>query len=85
MIDYHCHILPRVDDGAASLRESLAMLRASYRQGVDVMVSTCHFYPDEEDPKTFLARRNAAYLRLKEAMELEPEPFPLIVLGAEVL
>lgn len=85
MVDYHCHILPRVDDGAASLRESLAMLRASYRQGVDVMVSTCHFYPDEEDPKTFLARRNAAYLRLKEAMELEPEPFPLIVLGAEVL
>ena len=85
MVDYHCHILPRVDDGAASLRESLAMLRASYRQGVDVMVSTCHFYPDEEDPKTFLARRNAAYLRLKEAMELEPEPFPLIVLGAEAL
>lgn len=85
MIDFHCHILPEVDDGAASLEESLELLRRSYSQGVEVMVSTCHFYPDQENPRTFLARRNAAYLRLEEAMVLAPEPLPLIVLGAEVL
>lgn len=85
MIDYHCHVLPEVDDGASSVQESLAMLRQSYHHGVKIMVSTSHFYPDEEEPKAFLSRRNAAYLRLKEAMKQKGEPFPLIVLGAEVL
>ena len=36
MIDYHCHILPALDDGAADLAESLAMARllaaAGYRE-----------------------------------------------------
>lgn len=85
MIDYHCHILPQMDDGPDRLSESLTMLRRSCRQGVEVMVSTCHFYADEEDPATFVARRNAAFLRLREAMLMDTEVYPLIVLGAEVL
>ena len=47
MIDFHCHILPGVDDGAADVKMSLAMLRQSFLQGVDLMVSTCHFYANE--------------------------------------
>lgn len=85
MIDYHSHILPHMDDGASRTAESLALLRESYRQGVRVMVSTSHFYADEEDPKSFVTRRNQAFLRLRDNMTLQPEPFPLIVLGAEVL
>ena len=85
MIDYHSHILPHMDDGASRTAESLAMLRESYRQGVRVVVSTSHFYADEEDPKSFVTRRNQAFLRLRDTMTLQPEAFPLIVLGAEVL
>lgn len=27
MIDFHCHILPKMDDGSDSINTSLAMLR----------------------------------------------------------
>ena len=85
MIDYHCHILPKMDDGPDELSESLAMLRQSYQQGVEAMVSTCHFYADEDYPAQFVERRNTAFLRLREAMLRDTEAYPLIVLGAEVL
>lgn len=85
MIDYHCHILPQMDDGPDGLLESLDILRRSKEQGVEVMVSTCHFYADEDYPESFLERRNDAFLRLREAMLRDTESYPLIVLGAEVL
>lgn len=42
MRDIHCHILPGVDDGAADLNESLAMLEAAKRAGVTSIVCTPH-------------------------------------------
>lgn len=85
MIDYHCHILPQMDDGPDRLSECLTMLRHSKEQGVEVMVSTSHFYADEDYPAQFVERRNAAFRRLREAMSRNTESYPLIVLGAEVL
>lgn len=85
MIDYHCHILPQMDDGPDRLSECLTMLRRSKEQGVEVMVSTSHFYADEDYPAQFVERRNAAFRRLREAMGRKTESYPLIVLGAEVL
>lgn len=85
MIDFHCHILPRMDDGPDRLSESLTLLRRSVQQGVEVMVSTSHFYADEDYPAEFIQRRNAAFLRLRESMLQDAEVYPLIVLGAEVL
>ena len=84
MVDFHSHILPEMDDGSESVEMSLAMLRESRRQGVDLICSTSHFYADEEDPASFLARRGEAYARLREAME-NPMDYPRILLGAEVL
>lgn len=85
MIDFHSHILPNMDDGADSVETSLAMLRQSFLQGVDVMVSTSHFYADEEFPQSFLERRAEAFQILQEAMLVQADVFPEIVLGAEVL
>ena len=85
MIDYHCHILPQMDDGPDRLSECLTMLRRSKEQGVKVMVSTSHFYADEDYPAQFVERRNAAFRRLREAMGRNTDSYPLIVLGAEVL
>jgi protein-tyrosine phosphatase len=42
MLDLHCHILPGVDDGAASLDESLAMARFCVQDGITHVVATPH-------------------------------------------
>ena len=85
MIDIHSHFLPAIDDGADSVRTSLFMLRESRRQGVDLIVATPHFYADEDDPDSFLRRRNDAYARVQDAMASVQESFPRILLGAEIL
>jgi protein-tyrosine phosphatase len=66
VIDLHCHLLPRVDDGAPDLEASLAMARASVGGGVEAIVATPHVsasYPT--DPAT-LARRCA---EVQEALD----------------
>ena len=44
MTDIHCHILPRVDDGAVNERQALSMLEAARRAGVKRLVATPHVY-----------------------------------------
>ena len=88
MIDFHTHVLPGMDDGAADVGEALEMLRMSYVQGVDTVFATSHFYADEEDPSSFLHRRTEAYLRLREAYAAVKEelgPVPKLLPGAEIL
>lgn len=42
MIDLHAHILPGLDDGSQSLKESLEMARMAVQSGVRTMVVTPH-------------------------------------------
>src|ERR1700730_6231102 len=42
MLDLHCHILPEVDDGAASLQEALDMARFCVRDGITHITATPH-------------------------------------------
>lgn len=84
MVDFHSHFLPGIDDGSDSVETSLAMLRESYRQGVDVMFATPHFYADEDDPESFLYNRNNAWALLQEAMAEDGGAFPEVYLGAEI-
>lgn len=81
--DFHSHVLPGVDDGSRSLKESLALLRMEAEQGVSHVVATPHFYPRYDSPADFLARRHEAKIRLMEAMEDHPE-LPRLTIGAEV-
>lgn len=41
--DMHCHILPHIDDGAATMEEAIAMLRLSGEQGVRTVLLTPHY------------------------------------------
>ena len=44
MIDLHCHILPGVDDGPATLDESLNIARQAANEGIEGIVATPHVY-----------------------------------------
>ncbi|MFH1058785.1 MAG: CpsB/CapC family capsule biosynthesis tyrosine phosphatase [Pseudomonadota bacterium] len=43
MIDLHCHILPRIDDGPQSWEDTLAMARMAAKDGITDLVATPHF------------------------------------------
>lgn len=45
MIDIHCHILPKVDDGSQSMETSLDMITTAYDSGVRSMITTPHCLP----------------------------------------
>jgi protein-tyrosine phosphatase len=45
MIEIHCHLIPGIDDGAADLTVSQAMLADYHAQGVDEIICTPHFEP----------------------------------------
>jgi protein-tyrosine phosphatase len=47
MIDLHCHILPGVDDGAASEAESLEMARIARAEDITTIIATPHFFRDD--------------------------------------
>ena len=84
LTDFHSHILPGVDDGSASVEESIAMLRCLAEQGVTHVIATPHFYPNYDSPERFLRRRADAHASLLAAMEGQND-LPQISLGAEVL
>ena len=41
-VDCHCHILPRVDDGASSWEEALEMARLATEDGIQKVIATPH-------------------------------------------
>ena len=43
--DMHCHVLPGVDDGSATMEESVETLRSAYEQEITDMIVTPHFHP----------------------------------------
>ena len=83
VVDFHSHLLPGVDDGSASLEESLAMLRMEAEQGIRQVVATPHFYAQHDTPQAFLERRAKAVAQLREAMAGIPN-LPQVCVGAEV-
>lgn len=74
MIDLHCHILPGVDDGAASLEESLSMARLAVDSGVRAIAATPHCDP-ESGFDNYRSRELAQrFLRLEQAVQREKLP-----------
>lgn len=82
-VDFHSHILPGIDDGSSSLKESIGMLRMEADQGIRHVIATPHFYAKHDSPERFLSRRKASEERLREVLEEHPE-LPRITVGAEV-
>lgn len=83
MIDFHSHILPRIDDGSSSVEMSIAMLRMQAEQGIDCVVATPHFYANYDNPVDFLDRRDRAEEKLRREMAKYSD-LPQVFVGAEV-
>ena len=90
-IDYHCHILPGIDDGAASIEESMLMIRALKDWGFDRVYCTPHITtkfkntPESIRPAFELLKKavNAAGididLRMSAECRLVPETWPQVL------
>lgn len=83
VIDLHSHVLPGIDDGSASIAESVAMLQMEAEQGIETVVATPHFYANHDELDRFLLKRDAAAAELADALRSQ-ENIPQIKLGAEV-
>lgn len=83
VIDFHSHILPGIDDGSASVKESIAMLRMEAEQGIEHVIATPHFYANYDTPQQFLRRRAQAQALLLEEMSKHKD-LPKVSVGAEV-
>ena len=63
LIDFHCHILPGIDDGSRDMDESLRMIGLSYAQGFRGFIATSHY--SRRHPLTDFPERTAG---LREAV-----------------
>lgn len=82
VIDFHSHILPRVDHGSLNLSMSLSQIERIGNAGVDAVVATPHFYPYGDTLEAFVARREKGIAELSAALD---DDAPKIYVGAEVL
>lgn len=79
--DFHCHILPGIDDGAANIDISLELIRIQAKQGVKNIVATPHYRMHAQSVQSFLEKRQAAY---ELVMENRFNGMPNIMLASEV-
>ena len=82
LTDFHSHVLPNVDDGSSSIKQSLAMLRMEADQGIKHVIATPHFYANDDTPERFIRRRGESARRLEDALR-EDISLPKVSLGAE--
>lgn len=75
-IDIHSHILPNMDDGSRSLRQSLSMLHTACEEGIGLMIATPHNMPGKGCPDAELVR--AAVEKLAEQAAQEDLPIEIL-------
>lgn len=85
-VDFHTHLLPKVDDGSDSAEKSYNMLKKMADEGTDVVFATPHCLLSREEEKSFIKRRNEGFDRLKAYLAEVNVDFdiPEIRLGAEI-
>lgn len=77
MIDLHCHLLPSIDDGPATLDESLELAAEMAADGARIAVATPHVRPDHPAvvPSELAARASELQRAIEAAgIELEVRP-----------
>ncbi len=86
MIDLHCHVLPGIDDGPATIEGSLAFARAAAAGGTQVLVATPHVswrYRNDAETIARLVEELNARLAAEGVLSTNGEPLEVRP-GAEV-
>ncbi len=68
MVDFHAHILPKVDHGSDSIETSLKQIKMAKRAGIKKIVATPHYYDNKESLSEFLDRREEGFRNLTNAL-----------------
>ncbi len=79
MIDIHSHILPGIDDGARTEKDSLLMARAAVKEGITTIVATPHHRNGKYDNE----RENILKWVETLATLFEKEGIPLTILPGQ--
>lgn len=82
-VDFHSHILPKMDDGSRNIEMSVEMLDMLSDEAVCTVFATPHFYCYNESVSSFLERRDTAFSMLVDAL-LDSSDTPEVRLGAEI-
>jgi protein-tyrosine phosphatase len=79
MIDLHCHVLPRVDDGPTNWEEAIALAHLLEAEGVTMVAATPHSYGNATPQGiAVLVRELQAHLQAEESAVT-------LILGTEIL
>lgn len=81
MLDIHNHVIPGIDDGAADLDATLALLTNASEQGVTQLVATPHFNTSYYAVDIDLIEQQAVLLRQLHSLHTG---LPQVALAAEV-
>ncbi len=87
MLDFHNHLMPGVDDGAADIAESRLGIQALVADGITEIITTPHFsasLAQRDAMEPYLERVEAAWDSLKALVEAE-FPWVGIARGFEVM
>lgn len=88
IVDFHSHLIPAVDDGAADVAASLAALRAFAEQGTTTCITTPHFDGSLTRSPAALAARldalDAGWATLQGALQ-GTAGLPSLARGVEVM
>ena len=84
MIDFHTHILPNIDDGSASMEESINLIKEAEQAGFTGIISTSHYlqnyYESDEEERRRILAELANQVKVADA---EAE-IPKLYLGSEI-
>ena len=83
VIDFHAHVLPRVDHGSRTLDDTRKQFKYMRNYGVDRVVATSHFYPHVHQPNEFIRDVDDAIEVLRSSSVI-PEGLEMCI-GAEIL
>lgn len=82
VIDFHTHILPKIDHGCRSFEECEQQLKIISSAKTDIVVATPHFYPHVHRIEKFIQSRERSICSIKNAGLGD---MPKLCIGAEVL
>lgn len=66
LIDFHCHILPRIDDGPRNMSQAIRLAQLAQADGIGTVIATPHFY--ESKARGLMSRRLDAISSFRSAL-----------------